>query len=98
MDDFATAFHDADSLILVDIYPASEPPIEGVTSEALAKRIRAAGHPSVRFAPSFPEAAELCSVTAAQGDLIVTLGAGNVYQLGPMILERLQAKQAVPAQ
>ncbi|HET7206331.1 MAG TPA: UDP-N-acetylmuramate--L-alanine ligase [Terriglobales bacterium] len=97
MDEFATGFGDADTLILVDIYPASEPAIEGVTSEVLAQRIREAGHPSVSFASSFQEAVELCSAAAADGDLIMTLGAGNVYQLGPMILEKLQAKQAVGA-
>src|SRR6267154_2893285 len=56
MDEFATAFADADTLCLLDIYPASERPIEGITAEALAGRIAAAGIESVAYAPSFSDA------------------------------------------
>jgi UDP-N-acetylmuramate--alanine ligase len=93
MDDFATAFDDADTLCVLDIYPASEKPIEGITGEALAHRIHAAGGPAARYVASFPEAAEIVSSQAENGDMILTLGAGSISQLGPMILERLQARQ-----
>jgi UDP-N-acetylmuramate--alanine ligase len=92
MDDFATAFGDADSLVVVDIYAASEPPMEGITAEVVANRIKASGKPAV-YAPSFDEAVELAIAEAQDGDMVLTLGAGSVSQLGPMLLERL-AKRA----
>ena len=97
IDEFATAFGEADTLLVLDIYAASEQPIEGVTAEHLVKEIRRAGHPSVRYVESFDEAAGITSSEAKQGDLILTLGAGNVHQVGPMILQRLQAAQPIGA-
>jgi UDP-N-acetylmuramate--alanine ligase len=93
MDEFANAFHDADTLFVLDIYAASEPPIEGITGETLARHIRDAGNHEARYASSFAEAAEVVATGAQEGDMILTLGAGSVSQLGPMILEELHAKQ-----
>ncbi len=93
MDDFATAFGDADSLQVLDIYPASEQPIEGITGEALARRIRekaAAGSSEIGYAGSFEDAVTAATANARDGDMILTLGAGSVSQLGPMLLEKLQ--------
>jgi UDP-N-acetylmuramate--alanine ligase len=95
MDEFATAFHDADTLFILDIYAASEPPIEGITGEALARHIQEVGEREARYAASFAEAAEAVAAAAQEGDMILTLGAGNVSQLGPMILERLQDQAAI---
>ena len=89
MDEFANAFGDADSLFLLDIYPASEAPIEGVTSEVLAQKI--AGHLPVDHINTFADAAASVAAIAEAGDMILTLGAGNVGQLAPMILEKLQS-------
>jgi UDP-N-acetylmuramate--alanine ligase len=91
MDEFAVAFTDADTVCLVDIYAASEEPIEGVTAEALVKRIAAEGNVSVRYAPSFTDAVASIAGLAQPGDMVLTLGAGSVSQLGAMILEKLQA-------
>ena len=93
MDDFAHAFHDADTLLVLDIYAASELPIDGITGEALARRIREAGEQGACYAASFAEATEAVVARAHEGDMILTLGAGSVSQLGPTILEKLQAKQ-----
>jgi UDP-N-acetylmuramate--alanine ligase len=93
MDEFAQAFHDADTLFILDIYAASEPPIEGITGEALAQHIQEAGEHEARYAPSFAAAAEAVVAAAHEGDMILTLGAGSVSQLGPMILEKLQARE-----
>ena len=95
MDDFTTAFRDADTLFLLDIYAAGESPIEGISGEVLASRIREASGRNVRYAPSFAEVAELISNEAEEGDMVLTLGAGSVSQLGPMILERFQARLPV---
>jgi UDP-N-acetylmuramate--alanine ligase len=93
MEEFTTAFHDADSLRILDIYAASEKPIEGVTGEALATRIRDVSAQNVRYGTSFAEVADAVSSEAEPGDVILTLGAGSVSQLGTLILERLQARQ-----
>jgi UDP-N-acetylmuramate--alanine ligase len=92
MEEFAKAFDAADSLLLLDIYAASEPPIEGITSEALVARIKEVGERDAHYVGSFAEAATAAAAAAQPGDLILTLGAGSVSQLGPMILEKLQAK------
>jgi UDP-N-acetylmuramate--alanine ligase len=93
MDEFATAFADADTLCLLDIYPASEKPIAGITAHALASRITGAGKRRVAYFPSFVEAVASVAALAQPGDMVLTLGAGSVSQLGPMILEMLESKR-----
>ena len=95
MEEFGDAFRDADTLAILDIYAASEQPIEGVSGEALAAHIRQTAAQDARYMPSFAEAAEWVSSQAEEGDMILTLGAGSVSQLGPIILEKLQARQPV---
>jgi len=95
MEEFGEAFRDADTLAILDIYAASEQPIEGVSGEALAANIRQTAGQDVRYVPSFADAAEWVSNQAEEGDMILTLGAGSVSQLGPLILEKLQARQPV---
>jgi len=91
MDEFATAFTEADTLCLLDIYPASEKPIEGITAEALASRIVGAGKFGVAHAASFSEAVAMVAALARSGDMVLTLGAGSVSQLGAMLLQELDA-------
>ena len=90
MDDFSTAFGDADSLFVLDIYAASEKPIEGITGEILTQRIREKSGKSVQYASSSADAVNAAVAAAHDGDMILTLGAGSVSQLGPMILEKLE--------
>jgi UDP-N-acetylmuramate--alanine ligase len=90
MDDFARAFHQADSVHLLDIYAASEQPIEGVTAQALTERIRAFGHRNAHYAASMDRGIEAVAEIAAPGDAVITLGAGSVWQAGDKILERLR--------
>jgi len=90
MDDFTTAFADADSLFVLDIYAASEKPIEGITGEILAHRIRDNSGKSVQYVASFAQAVDSAASAARDGDMILTLGAGSVSQLGPMILEKFK--------
>jgi UDP-N-acetylmuramate--alanine ligase len=91
MDDFARSFHAADHVVVLDIYAASEKPIEGVTSAALVDRMRQFGHRGVSYAASNAEGVEAICEGAEPGDLILTLGAGSVSQLGEKILEKLRA-------
>jgi UDP-N-acetylmuramate--alanine ligase len=92
MEEFATAFGDADSLHVLDIYPASEPPIPGITGETLTKRIAQAGKSLVAYSPSLADAASAVVALAGEGDMVLTLGAGSVSQLGPQILQNLQSR------
>jgi UDP-N-acetylmuramate--alanine ligase len=93
VDEFALAFLGADTLFVLDIYAASEQPIPGVTGEWLARQIKDKGGQDAQYLSSFAEAVEAITALAEPGDLILTLGAGNVSQLGPMILEKLQLRQ-----
>jgi len=90
MDEFASAFHAADSVHVLDIYAASEPPIAGVTAEALTERLRAFGHRGAQYAGTMERGIESVIAAAKAGDAIVTLGAGSVSQAGEKILERLR--------
>jgi UDP-N-acetylmuramate--alanine ligase len=96
MDEFTTAFADADTLCLLDIYPASEKPIEGITAEVLVRRIAGAGKLGVAYALSFSDAVATVAALAQPGDMVLTLGAGSISQLGPMILEKLETKSYEP--
>ncbi|HEV8617472.1 MAG TPA: UDP-N-acetylmuramate--L-alanine ligase [Methylomirabilota bacterium] len=90
--EFLTAFNEADVLILMDIYAAGEQPIPGVSAEDLANDIRAHGHRHVTYLGSDRSriARHLCEITRP-GDLVLTLGAGDVSLLGPEFLKALEA-------
>jgi UDP-N-acetylmuramate--alanine ligase len=95
MEEFATAFEEADTVSVLDVYAASESPIEGATGDVLAERIRQQGGKNAKYQASFLEAAQAAVAASDEGDMILTLGAGNVSQLGPIVLEQLQAKEPV---
>lgn len=90
LDDFARSFYDADIVLLADIYPASEDPIPGVTSEALAEAIEKFGHRDVRYAGSVDQGREALLATSRPGDLILTLGAGNIWRAGDEFLAAMK--------
>src|SRR5256886_16377065 len=90
IDEYATAFTDADTVSIHDIYPASEQPILGVTGEWLARRITEASGRKAEYISSFADAAAFIAREASSGDMVLTLGAGNISQLGPQILEQLE--------
>jgi UDP-N-acetylmuramate--alanine ligase len=89
MEEFTNAFGDADSLFVLDIYAASEQPIEGISGEALARTIREKGGRNAEYSVAFADAVSAVAAISQPGDMILTLGAGSVSQLGPMILEKL---------
>lgn len=93
MDDFAHAFDEADSVFILSIYAASEAPIEGVSGEALASKIRAAGHAAVSYAGPVEDAAKTVLPALRPGDLVVTLGAGSITNVGPQLLELLGKRE-----
>jgi UDP-N-acetylmuramate--alanine ligase len=90
LDDFGTAFHQADDVYLLDIYAASEQEIEGVSGAALAEKVGSYGHRSVHYVAAMADGIAKIVAAAEPGDLIITLGAGNVAQAGDKILELLR--------
>jgi UDP-N-acetylmuramate--alanine ligase len=91
LDEFGGAFANADTVVVLPIYAASEEPIAGVTAERLAENIETAnGRPRVAYAPDFAAAVAAVTAPAQSGDLILTLGAGSVSQLAPQILAALE--------
>src|ERR1700692_2706999 len=92
--EFCSAFNLADVLVLTDIYPASEAPIEGITSEALANAIREAGHKHVFYYASMQAGIERLVTEARPGDAILTIGAGSVSRASNEILALLRAERS----
>jgi UDP-N-acetylmuramate--alanine ligase len=90
MSEFATAFNDADVLVVLGIYPASEDPIPGVTGEALAQAISSHGHRDVTHVEKRADVAAALLPKLREGDLVLTLGAGDVTQVGPELLQLLE--------
>ena len=83
--EFATAFNDADVLLVTDVYAAGEEPLPGVSAAGLVEAVRACGHRDAAFVPR----AGLAAAARARlqpGDLVLTLGAGDVTHVGPELL------------
>ena len=91
-EEFARCFGDADELQVVDIYAAGEPPIPGVSSLSLVESIQAHGRPEVRYAESIDLAVAHAVDRARPGEMILTLGAGNIWRAGDTILAALDAR------
>jgi UDP-N-acetylmuramate--alanine ligase len=94
LEQFGTSFADADTVLVLDIYAASEPPIPSITGERLAQTIQSMSDPrcAVSYVRSFDEAARQIASIAEPGDMVLTLGAGNVSQLGTIVLEQLKSR------
>ncbi|MEE4608524.1 MAG: UDP-N-acetylmuramate--L-alanine ligase [Desulfobacteraceae bacterium] len=91
-EDFTRSFNQSDVLMVLPIYAASEAPIEGVAADKLAEAIRSHGHRQVIYVDSAEAAvAELMQILSGD-DILLTLGAGDVYQVGPQVLARLEAE------
>ena len=89
MEDFAKAFDQSDLLFLTDIYAAGEQPIPGVSGGKLADIVRAAGHPSVTFVEQKNMLVDQVLPHLKSGDLVITLGAGDIWKTGLGLLARL---------
>ena len=87
-DDFCRAFHLADLVLLVDIYPAGEEPVAGITSQALAEAITRRGHRQVLYVGDLKAATERLAQEVKEGDVVLTLGAGSVWTAGDELLKR----------
>jgi UDP-N-acetylmuramate--alanine ligase len=85
-DEFTTSFYQADYLFLLPIYPAGEDPIEGIDSEKLLEGIKAKGHHGANFFPNRSEVIPSLQEILKTGDVLVTLGAGDVWKIGQEIV------------
>ena len=94
MNEFGVAFNNADVLFLLDIYAASEQPIEGVTAEILADNIKKFGHKNVSYIGSIESAASKVIGSLNAGDLVITLGAGSITGLSDEILTALKERES----
>lgn len=90
IEDFAQAFNASNVLLISDIYAAGEQPIPGVSSENLAAEIRAHGHSQVEYAGTVQQVTDRLVEIVKPGDLVLTLGAGNIWQAGEGVLARLR--------
>ena len=93
MDEFARSFNNADVLMVTDIYAASEDPIEGVSGESLVEAVTRFGHKDARHAGSVEEATRALLEEVRENDMVITLGAGNVYRAGEKLVELLKGRE-----
>jgi UDP-N-acetylmuramate--alanine ligase len=96
-DEFLTAFDDAELLLLTDIYAAGEDRLDGTSGEQLYHALRRRGHLDVRFVPSRDRLADALLEVVRPGDLVVTLGAGDIYKCADELLGLLRAGAPLPA-
>ena len=94
LDEFAAAFDDASLVVVCDVYAAGEEPIAGATSAELVARMRARGHAAVQYVPRRADVAAYLQPLLRDGDLLITFGAGDVWQVGEDVLAGLRAKEA----
>ncbi|GJL53763.1 MAG: UDP-N-acetylmuramate--L-alanine ligase [Nitrospirales bacterium] len=88
-DEFAKAFEQADVVYVTDIYPAGEADIPGITGELVVEKIRGAGHTSVHWVNGNADLVEQVKKNLQPGDVVITLGAGDIWKFGKALLESL---------
>ncbi len=93
-EDFGLSFFDAEVLVVTDIYPAREKPIEGVTGKLIADTARDFGHKDVNYVADKNELPAKLVEIVQPGDLVITMGAGDIYKYGEQFVESL--KQGIP--
>lgn len=91
--EFGGAFGQADLLILTDVYPAGEPPIPGISGETIKEEVDRQTGQAVTYIPDKANVARYLSQIVEPGDLVMTMGAGNIYQAGEELVERLLQTQ-----
>lgn len=95
--EFLSAFNDADTLILTDIYPAGEEKIQGVSSEALYNGIKAYGHRNAIYIPDKKDVPDYLDKNTKPGDMVITLGAGNIWQVAEEMTGKVKVESQKPA-
>jgi UDP-N-acetylmuramate--alanine ligase len=91
-EEFSRSFYQTDVLIVSSIYGAGEAPVEGVTAEKLARAIQAHGHRHVNYIPNKDEIVDALVELVQPNDIVITVGAGDIWQVGRALLEKLRAQ------
>ncbi len=89
--EFGSSFFDAEKLILTDIYPSREAPIEGVDGKLIADTARAFGHRDVTYVEAKEDLPKALLDTVRPGDMVITMGAGDIYKYGEAFAEQLKS-------
>jgi UDP-N-acetylmuramate--alanine ligase len=92
MDEFARCFAACDRVYVLDIYPASEPPIPGITAQRLVERMRELGFDRVRYVPSEQAVIQEVLSEARAGDMVLTIGAGSVWKVADALAEAMRSR------
>lgn len=95
--EFGPAFRESEILAVTEIYPASETPIPGVTGETVAASARAVGHPRAEFEPTLSHLALRVGPLLEPGDLVLSLGAGNIHEAGKTLATDLAMRRELLA-
>jgi UDP-N-acetylmuramate--alanine ligase len=93
-DEFGPAFQEADIAIITNIYAAGEAPLEGISGETIAREAKKYC-PHVEYIPGLEEAVQYILEVCAPGDLVLTMGAGDIYQAGEVLVEHLTVKDEI---
>ena len=94
-DDFLRSFNEADALVVTDIYPAGEAPIEGVTGERLAEAIRSSGHKNVTHSSTMQGGLEYMLREARPGDAVLAVGAGSIGRVLDQLALLLESRISI---
>ncbi len=89
-EEFGRAFFDADVLVLTDVYPAREEPIQGVTGELIANAAKDFGHKQVHYVPDKTKIPAFLASIAKKGDMVITMGAGDIWKFGEAFIAGLK--------
>lgn len=89
-DEFGRSFGHADEIFLTAIYPAGEEPIEGISTELILQAVQKHGNREAALIDRFEDIADSVVKVLKGGDVVITLGAGDIYKIGPAILDRIK--------
>jgi UDP-N-acetylmuramate--alanine ligase len=90
--EFGRSFLNSDVFICTDVYPAREKPIEGITGELIANAAKSFGHKNVYYEPDKTKLPELIQKIYEKGDIVITMGAGDIWKYGEKFIQLLKAK------
>jgi UDP-N-acetylmuramate--alanine ligase len=93
-EDFGKAFLLSDVLVVTDVYPAREEPIQGITGELIANAAKQFGHKDVHYVPDKKKVPDFLSTVVRKGDIVITMGAGDIWKYGEEYLNHLKTKKA----
>jgi UDP-N-acetylmuramate--alanine ligase len=90
--DFGGSFMNADVLIVTDVYPAREKPIQGITGDIIVQAARLFGHKDTRYVPDKKDVPAILADIVQPGDIVITMGAGDIYQYGMQFITLLKER------